>query len=139
MGKKRTISERNVDAEARAVEAGHRARVQDGGWVKVTSDTHGDLGKFYRVEAAAHADGLVSFSCRPQGPMAYKDDHLWLGVTPGLLPCMHAALACRALERHGLARLDEQGRWAATAKVLDEVRARLAEATPSDLLEGLPQ
>lgn len=138
MGRK-SIAERNVAAEARAVECGHRARVQDGGWVKVTSDTHGDLGKFYRVDAVAHIDALISFSCKPDGPRAYKDDHLAASNVPGVLPCMHAALAARALERHGLAQLDEFGRWEATAVVMDEVRAKLDASDPSDPLEGLPQ
>lgn len=138
--KRLMLSERNVAAEARAVEAGHRARVQDGGWVKVTSDTHGDLGKHYRVEFYADAtDGLVRFTCSPEGPRAYNDDHFYASSgLPGIAPCMHAALAARRLEREGLARYDEHGRWEATPAVLEALRARLAAQAPADPFAGLP-
>lgn len=140
MGRSRkSVAELNVDAEARGVEAGHRARVQDGGWVKVTSDTHGDLGKFYRVEfVAGVVDGLISFSCRPDGPKAYKDDHLAASASPGRTPCMHAAIAARRLEREGLATYDAHGRWSATERVLAPLRERVAARQPADPFDGLP-
>lgn len=139
MGRRLSTPERNVAAEARAVEEGHRARVQDDGSVKVTSDTHGDLGKWYRVEYVSHSDGLISFTCQPGGPMAYRDDHLAASSTPGAVPCKHAALAARRLEREGLAVYDQHGRWSVTAEALERIRAKLAAATPADLLEGLPR
>lgn len=133
-----TIPERNVGAETRAVEEGHRAHVQPGGWVKVLSDTHGDIGKWFHVEFVTHIDGLISFSCRPEGPKAYKDDHLAASAAPGTVPCKHAALAARALERHDLATYDGHGRWSVPDGILDELRARVEAATPENLLEGLP-
>lgn len=137
MASRSTIAERNVAAEARAIEEGHRAYVQDGGWVKVVSDTY--RGKWFHVEFVAHVDGLISFSCRPEGPNSYRDDHLAASARPGSVPCKHAALAARALERHDLAVYDGHGRWSITSTMLDDLRANLEKATPADLLEGLPQ
>lgn len=139
MGNARPVAERNVAAEARAVEEGHHARVQDDGSVKVTSDTHGDLGKWYRVEYVAHMDGLISFSCRPGGPMAYRDDHLAASSMPGSVPCKHAALAARRLEREGLARYDDNGRWSVDASMLEAIRAKIEAQMPEDPFEGLPR
>lgn len=107
---------RNLAAEVRAVEEGHRAFVMPGGWVRVVSDTH--AGKTYRVEFVA-VGGLVSFSCRPEGEHAYTDDHLAASAAPGVTPCKHAALAARRLEREGLARL-EGGHWCSTVEPADE-------------------
>lgn len=54
---------RNLAAEIRAVEEGHRAYVVDGGAIEVVSDTH--AGKRYRIEFRdAGAQGIV-FTCRP--------------------------------------------------------------------------
>lgn len=139
MGRRLTVAERNVSAEARAAEAGHRARVQPGGWVKVTSDTHGDLGKWYRVEFVGHIDGLVEFACRPEGPNAYQDDHLAASASPGSVPCMHAALAARRLEREGLATYDGHGRWSLSLAAVESMLAVVRDRTPDDLLEGLPR
>lgn len=137
MGSRLTTAERNVAAEARAVEDGHRARVQDGGWVKVTSDTYD--GKWYRVEFVAHLDGLISFSCRPEGRGAYADDHLAASASPGSVPCKHCALAARRLERERMATYDGHGRWSVTPTTLDRIRRRVQDATPANLLEGLPR
>lgn len=139
MGSRRPVPERNVAAEVRAVEEGHRARVQEDGSVNVTSDTHGDLGKWFHVTFVAHVDGLISFSCRPEGPMAYKDDHLAASSTPGSTPCKHAALAARRLEREGLAQYDGHGRWSVATSLLAQIQAKVEARTPADLLAGLPQ
>lgn len=136
MGRRLTVAERNVAAEARAVEGGRRAFVQDGGWVKVVSDTYD--GKWYHVEFVTHIDGLISFSCRPEGPNAYRDDHLAASSTPGSTPCKHAASAARRLEREGLANYDGHGRWTVDSTLLAWIQAKLAARTPSDLLDGLP-
>lgn len=137
MASRLTIAERNVAAEARAVEEGHRAYVQSGGWVKVISDTH--HGKWFHVEFCAHIDGLISFNCRPEGPNSYRDDHLAASASPGSVPCKHAALAARALERHDLACYDGHGRWSITATMLEDLRANLERTAPCDPLEGLPR
>lgn len=137
MGKP-TTAERNLAAEARAVEAGHHARVQEGGWVKVSSDSF--AGKWYEVIFVTHIDGLITFTCRPHGRAAYKEDHLYASSgRPGQVSCMHAALAARRLEREGLAELDRHGRWVATEKAMEVVRAKLAAMMPEDPFEGFPR
>lgn len=125
-----TAAERNLAAEARAVEAGHRAFVQEGGWIKVTSDTHGDLGKWYHVEFLGTPGAPIRFSCIPEGPKAYQDDHKAGSARPGVVPCMHAALAARRLEREGLAVLDEVGLWRDAREFVSR--------QPDDPFEGLP-
>lgn len=137
MGSKLTVAERNVRAEARAVEAGHRALLLDGGKVKIVSDTYD--GKWYVVEFVAHTDGLVSFTCHPEGRNAYRDDHLAASSTPGSVPCMHAATAARRLERERLTAYDEHGRWAITPEALRRIAVRVGAQMPVDLLEGLPR
>ena len=108
-----TLAERNIAAEARGVEAGHRAFAQPDGSVLVKSDTY--PGKRYRVTyTASHVGAGVAFTCTPEGEAAYRDDHLRTIGAPGVLPCMHAGLAARRLEREGLARFAEDGRWVAT-------------------------
>lgn len=124
-------AERNLAAEARAVEAGHRAFVQPGGWIRVSSDTHGDLGKHYRVEFTSSPGAPIRFTCTPIGPMAFRDDHLHAeSGRPGMVPCMHAALAARRLEREGLAELDETGLWRDAREFVSR--------QPEDPFEGLP-
>lgn len=121
-------AERNIAAEKRAVEEGHRAFVQPGGWVKVVSDTYD--GKWYVVTYVDSGNG-IRFSCRPDGRMAFRDDHLETNAEPGVVPCKHAAVAARRLEREGLARFDPIGIWRSTV---------LRELPPSDdPLEGLPR
>lgn len=111
-----SIAQRNLDAEARAVEEGHNAIVQPGGWVKVKSDTF--EGKFYRVDfSAAFADDPIYFVCQPLGRKAFEEDHLVVSLEPGVVGCKHAARAARRLEREGLAQFDGE-RWRTTAKVL---------------------
>ena len=106
-------AQRALAAEARAVEEGHRAFVQEGGWVRVASDSR--PGKHYRVDVAAGSVGaLIAFSCHPEGAGAYSDDHLALSGL-GYPPCKHAAVAARRLEREGLAAWDA-GAWLATDK-----------------------
>lgn len=126
-----TPAQTNLAAETRAVEAGHRAFVQPGGWIRVTSDTHGDLGKFYRVEFTSTPGAPVRFTCTPDGAKAFADDHLHTeSGRPGVVPCMHAALAARRLEREGLAVLDETGLWR-------DVRPFVSRQ-PDDPFDGLP-
>lgn len=113
---------RNLAAEVRAVEEGHRARL-DNGAILVTSDTH--HGKAYRVTATSVWAGQpVTFTCTPEGDAAYRDDHLHTVGVAGVTPCKHAALAARRLEREGLAELVD-GRWVAT-----HLAQRLATPAP---------
>lgn len=134
MASRTTMAEANVRAEARAVEEGLRARVSPGSRM-VRVDSASWRGKFYEVQPIVHLDGLISFSCRPFGRKAYVEDHLYAtSGMPGAAPCMHAACAARRLERHGLARYDEHGRWSVTAKAL---ALAAPVPVPDDLLEGL--
>lgn len=131
----KTVAERNIDAEVRGVEEGHRAFVQDDGSIEVISDTHHE--KQYRVTyRASTIDGLVSFECKPKGNRCYKDDHLATSPRPGLVGCKHAAIAARRLEREGLITLFE-GIWFVTEDVLAIERARIAAMLPADPFEGL--
>jgi hypothetical protein len=124
----RSIAQRNLDAEVKAVEAGHRAVVRDGA-VYVVSDTRHD--KRYRVETLpVYAGDQVTFLCQPEGSGGYQDDHLVAQAT-GVVPCMHAALLARRLEREGLVKLDNHGCWVATEKAPEFVYA-------GDPFEGLP-
>lgn len=120
-----TPAERNLAAEVRAVEEGHRAVVQEGGWVRVVSDVR--TGKWYRVEFAGWRGMPVVFTCRPGGDGAYQGDHRnTTGV--GVTPCKHAALAARRLEREGLAHLDAEGKWISDGPEMPaDVAARLAK------------
>lgn len=100
-----TPQERTLAAEVRAVEEGHKARLAgDGKHFLVSSDTHPGVTYYVRVTAVA---GTVVFEC----------DHptsLGFGVTSRTtVPCKHAALAARRLEREGLLRWTA-GRWEPT-------------------------
>ena len=129
-----TPAERNLAAETRAVEEGHRA-ISDGYRYRIVSDTDPD--KHYRVTPSAHAAGdFVSFSCSPTHDGAADHGYAYSGA-PGTAGCKHAALAARRLEREGRARLDEAGRWVALGPVGAALEAILNR--PADPLEGLPR
>ena len=85
-------------AEVRAVEEGHNARVLPDGSVLVKSESHPGS---YRVVLRGIADGVLRFGCTCRSG-TYRTD---LPV-----PCKHAAVAARRLEREGLARW-EDGTW----------------------------
>jgi SWIM zinc finger len=89
-----------VACEARALREGHRARVLDDGSLLVKASSGGGS---YRVRVAGVRDGLLVLRCTcPSGDYRSR-----LPV-----PCKHAALAARRLEREGLARWDEDlGGW----------------------------
>lgn len=131
---------RNLRAEARAVEDGHRAFVMSDGsgtWIRVVSDTV--RGKWYRVEAIDTGLGVM-FRCEPQGERAFEDDHLRATSAPGVTPCKHAALAARRLEREGLAKLVD-GLWFSTGPAHRHtfVDGRCVDCSqPEDPFEGLP-
>jgi SWIM zinc finger len=89
-----------IACEARGLREGHRARALDDGSLLVKASS-GDGS--YRVRVAGVRDGLLVLRCDcPSG-----DYRARLPV-----PCKHAALAARRLEREGLARWDEDlGGW----------------------------
>ena len=89
-----------IACEARGLREGHRARALGDGSLLVKASS-GDGS--YRVRVAGVRDGLLVLRCScPSG-----DYRARLPV-----PCKHAALAARRLEREGLARWDEVlGGW----------------------------
>lgn len=104
---RRSIAERNLAAEVRAVEEGHHAFLveRDGRspYVRVVSDV--EPGRTYRVTAAAGLGG-VWFGCTPSGPALDRCHGQIVSDHPGVTPCKHAALAARRLERAGILRFD---------------------------------
>jgi hypothetical protein len=85
-------------AEVRAVEEGHNARVLPDGSVLVKSESHPGS---HRVVLRGMTDGVLRFGCSCRSG-TYR--------TTLPVPCKHAAVAARRLEREGLARW-EDGTW----------------------------
>jgi hypothetical protein len=84
-------------AEIRAVEEGHNARVVPDGSILVKAESHPGS---YRVVIRRIDDGVLWFGCSCRSG-AYR--------TSLPVPCKHAALAARRLEREGLARWHDGG------------------------------
>jgi SWIM zinc finger len=89
-----------IACEARGLREGHRARALGDGSLLVKASSGAGS---YRVRVAGVRDGLLVLRCDcPSG-----DYRARLAV-----PCKHAALAARRLEREGLVRWDEDlGGW----------------------------
>jgi hypothetical protein len=85
-------------AEIRAVEEGHNARVLPDGSILVKAESHPGS---YRVMLRGLDEGVLWFGCSCRSG-EYR--------TSLPVPCKHAALAARRLEREGLARW-EDGVW----------------------------
>jgi hypothetical protein len=85
-------------AEIRAVEEGHNARVLPDGSVLVKAESRPGS---YRVTLRGVDDGMLRFGCSCRSG-EYR--------TSLPVPCKHAAVAARRLEREGLARW-EDGSW----------------------------
>jgi hypothetical protein len=85
-------------AEIRAVEEGHNARVLPDGSILVKAESNPGS---YRVFIRGIVDGMLRFGCTCRSG-EYR--------TSLPVPCKHAALAARRLEREGLARWDG-GTW----------------------------
>ena len=85
-------------AEIRAVEEGHNARVLPDGSILVKAESHPGS---YRVSIRGMVDGVLRFGCTCRSG-EYRS------ALP--VPCKHAAVAARRLEREGLARWDD-GSW----------------------------
>jgi hypothetical protein len=85
-------------AEIRAVEEGHNARVLPDGSILVKAESHPGS---YRVTIRGLDHGILRFGCDCRSGQ-YR--------TALPVPCKHAALAARRLEREGLARWDD-GSW----------------------------
>jgi hypothetical protein len=133
-------AERTFAAETRAAALGHRAFVQDDGSIRVVSDSH--PGKFYLVRVYALAEGEpVTFTCEPNGPGAFSDDHRVMTSRPGQTHCIHSAVAAKRLAREGLARRTGPlfgSAWVATEKAA-ELTARRLPPPPDDVFAGLPK
>jgi len=116
----------NLTAEMRAVEEGHRCRLSpDGSRLLVKSESNPEVTYTLTVEGYG---GFVAVTCDcPAG----RGERAPRGL--GVAQCKHAALACRRLEREGLARFSGE-RWVLTAKA-----APVAVLVPSDPFEGLPR
>lgn len=126
-----TLMARTIAAEARGVETGRRCFIQPDGSGRVLSDTYTD-GKHYRVEAVPVRDGRIVFSCRPEGPHAFENDHhVVTSATPGALPCAHASLYARRMEREHLAHFDPERGWVADVE-------RVAALTAPEPFDGDP-
>jgi hypothetical protein len=85
-------------AEIRAVEEGHNARVLPDGSILVKAESNPGS---YRVFLRRVADGVLWFGCSCRSGQ-YR--------TSLPVPCKHAAVAARRLEREGLARWQD-GSW----------------------------
>src|SRR5919204_1624718 len=88
----------SLAAEIRAVEEGHNARVLPDGAILVKAESHPGS---YRVTIRGIDHGILWFGCDCRSGQ-YR--------TALPVPCKHAALAARRLEREGLARWDD-GSW----------------------------
>jgi hypothetical protein len=109
---------RNLAAEVRAVTEGHRATFDDRTrTARIVSDTTPGLHWSVDVAPAAPGGPLV-FRCAPIEEPAPELGHPLRWSRPGRLPCKHAALLARRLERLGLARVDGRGLWVATDRPL---------------------
>lgn len=127
--------ERTIAAEARAVEEGHRAFLT-GSAIRVTSDTQPGLHWLVKATASAADGSPIAFRCeadRWPGTMGHKP----MTGEAGTLPCKHAGVAVRRLEREGLARFDAVAGWVITAEAAEIVAARYAQ--PADPFKGLPR
>jgi hypothetical protein len=93
-GTARRRAAQDLAAEVRAVEEGHRAFVQEGGWIKVVSDTRRDVSYAVTYEHIPTRSNAIHFHCTC--PSGVHRPHL-------LVPCKHAALAGRRLERENIA------------------------------------
>lgn len=105
-------------AEQRAVESGHHAFANDDGSIRVVSESEPDKRRRVTFEDVA---GVIRFSCDcPAGEHRRE-----------MVPCWHAALAARRLEREGLAEWRD-----GLFYTPDHLRPRLPLNRPSPL-EGL--
>lgn len=115
-------------AEIRAIEEGHRAFLNDDGSLSVKSDSRD--GVTYRItfSIGGHFVGgemAVKFSCScPSGQSRPSE----------IVPCKHASLAGRRLEREGLA-IWKGGIFVASPKARREYVKKVN--APDDPLEGL--
>jgi hypothetical protein len=109
-------------AEIRAVEEGHNARVLPDGSVLVKAESRPGS---YRVTLRGIDDGVLRFGCSCRSG-EYR--------TSLPIPCKHAAVAARRLEREGLARW-EDGSW----RLRDRAQVRGARLLLARTAQRRPQ
>ena len=109
-------------AEIRAVEEGHNARVLPDGSVLVKAESRPGS---YRVTLRGVDDGVLRFGCSCRSG-EYR--------TSLPVPCKHAAVAARRLEREGLARW-EDGSW----RLRDRAQVRGARLLLARTAQRRPQ
>lgn len=112
-----TVLERAIAAEARAVEEGHHALWDaSAGCFTVKSDSLDGVSYQVRPEALVTGRTAVSlrFTCTCRGARG----------SAALLPCKHAALVARRLERMRLARFDTPAAtWRPLGALLEAAQA----------------
>lgn len=101
-----STASRNLAAEVRAVEEGHKVRIDHARGVFLVRSDSGP--RTYALTAQGQ-DGVVVVSC--DCPAGVRTQ-----VPRGQVPCKHAALICQRLGRAGLVMLDDFGKWLITAK-----------------------
>jgi hypothetical protein len=109
-------------AEIRAVEEGHNARVLPDGSVLVKAESRPGS---YRVTLRGVDDGVLRFGCSCRSG-EYR--------TSLPVPCKHAAVAARRLEREGLAGW-EDGSW----RLRDRAQVRGARLLLAGTVQHRPQ
>lgn len=117
----KSLAERSLAAEERAVEEGHHA-VLAGGCMSVASDSTPGLHWLVKAFSLSAGEGII-FTCHADNAeLVYGRGHLPLeSRRPGHVPCKHAAIAARRLAREGLAEW-VAGSWVATDKAVQAVR-----------------
>jgi hypothetical protein len=108
--------------EIRAVEEGHNARVLPDGSVLVKAESRPGS---YRVTLRGIDDGVLRFGCSCRSG-EYR--------TSLPVPCKHAAVAARRLEREGLARWEDGG-W----RLRDRAQVRGARLLLARTVQRRPQ
>jgi hypothetical protein len=124
--------QRTIAAEARAIEEGHRAFIH-GDAIRVVSDTTPGLAWLVTIPPTRPGEPL-RFTCRPETPDLALNAHRDLHGAPGALPCKHAGVAARRLERHGLAAFVAPWGWVAG----DDAPQPVDTAADVDPFAGFP-
>lgn len=127
---------KNLRHEHDGIAEGHHAFL-DGPRVKVVSDTYPDL--YYLVSALGAVSGPIVFACqthrRRTNEPCDETHRRSVSPTPGVVPCKHAAIAARRLEREGLA-VYEDGLWLVSPAVEYAVAA---DGEIDDPFAGFPK
>lgn len=121
--------EMTLAAECRAVTEGHRAlltgeKLNGMSVIKVVSDTTPD--RWYQVIGTIDVIGMARFEC-------WANDPDFKHGSRKAVPCKHAALAARRLEREGLLKWHE-GAWWASDRLMESIKSAPGPEDPFDQL-----